>query len=167
MTGRERFMAALAGEQPDRVPVWELIVNRPAIEALHGDVSYLDFCELEGLDAVTIFEDQRLTRLDEKRVVDEWGIVWGIDEPGIPYPIEGPIQSEADLESYTPPDPNEGHRLASLREAVARFKGEKAIVFLTRDGFEFPHNLRGIGDLLMDYVLNPDRVHRLAQIVVD
>ena len=53
MTGYERFMTALAGEQPDQVPVWELIVNRPVIDALHSDVSYLDFCELEGLDAVT------------------------------------------------------------------------------------------------------------------
>ena len=167
MTGRERFMTALAGKQPDRVPVWELIVNRPVIDALHGDVSYLDFCELEGLDAVTIFEDQRLAQLDEKRVVDEWGIVWGVDAPGIPYPVEGPIRSEADLEGYTPPDPKEEHRLGSLREAVARFKGEKAIVFLTHDGFEFPHNLRGIGELLIDYVLNPDLVHRLARIVVD
>lgn len=167
MTGRERFMTALARAQPDRVPVWELIVNRPVIEALHGDVSYLDFCELEDLDAVTIFEDQRLTQLDGNRVVDEWGIVWGVDAPGIPYPIEGPIRSEADLEGYTPPDPNEEHRLSSLREAVARFKGEKAIVFLAHDGFEFPHNLRGIGNLLMDYILNLDLAHRLARIVVD
>jgi len=55
VTGQQRFMTALRREQPDRVPLWELIVDRPVIEALYGDISYLDFCEAEDLDAVIVF----------------------------------------------------------------------------------------------------------------
>ena len=66
MTGYERFMTALRREQPDCVPIWELIVNEPVINALYGDISYLDFCEAEDLDGVTVCEDFRVVeRYDE------------------------------------------------------------------------------------------------------
>ncbi|HIE51139.1 MAG TPA: hypothetical protein EYP85_05220 [Armatimonadetes bacterium] len=168
MTGYERMMTALRREEPDRVPIWELIVNEPVIRALYGDISYFDFVEREGLDGVTIFEDSRVREwYDEVTYRDEWGIVWRIDAPGIPYRIDGPIKTEADLDRYTPPDPDADYRLATLEEAVRRFKGEKAIVFLSHEAFEFSHYLRGMENLLMDYVLNPEFVHRLARVVMD
>jgi len=34
MTGYDRMMCAIRGGEPDRVPIWGLIVNRPVIEAL-------------------------------------------------------------------------------------------------------------------------------------
>ncbi|MBM3211901.1 hypothetical protein FJZ33_06770 [Candidatus Poribacteria bacterium] len=40
MNGLERFMKALRREEPDRIPIWELIVNRPVIQALYGNISY-------------------------------------------------------------------------------------------------------------------------------
>ena len=75
MNGYQRFMAALRREQPDRVPLWELIINRPVIEALHGDVSYLDFCELEDLDGVCIFDNNRNVELDASGAITRSKIV--------------------------------------------------------------------------------------------
>ena len=185
MTGQERFMAALRREQPDRVPLWELLINEPTLTAW-GATSLLEFVEQEGLDAIAIFEDMPLRPLDAEeakkltwrgttmhtesgqQVVDQWGVVWGMTSFGIPYPVAGPIASREDLKTYEPPDPEADHRLESLRAAVNRFKGKTAIVFLTHDGFEFPHNLRGGMDrLLMDYIENPGLAHELAQIVID
>lgn len=51
--------------------------------------------------------------------------------------------------------------------AVERFKGERAIVFLGHDAFEFSHYLRGMENLLMDYVLDPGFAQRVARIVMD
>jgi len=167
MKGYERFMTALRREQPDRVPLWELIVNRPVIEALHGDISYLDFCEVEDLDGICCFEDYRREPLDDLHWRDEWGIIWGTAGHGIGYPVEHPVKSEADLDKLIPPDPDADHRLVMLEAAVRRFKGEKAIVFLGHDAFEFPANLRGMDNLLMDYALNPELAHRVARVVVD
>jgi len=59
MTGYERMMAALMRKEPDRVPVWELIVDPPVIKALYGDISYADFVEKEDLDGITCPEDQK------------------------------------------------------------------------------------------------------------
>lgn len=187
MTGYERFMTALLRKgEPDQVPLWELIVNEPTLSAW-GAKSLEEFVEMEDLDAITIFEDMKLEPLGEaekkelywrgrpiisgtrQTFRDEWGIVWGITEHvQHAYPIEGPIKEKADLKTYTPPDPNEPHRLQSLREAVKRFKGRKAIVFLTHDGFELPHYLRGgMENLLVDYIDNPRLAHELAEMVID
>ncbi|MBM4080784.1 MAG: hypothetical protein FJ278_13855, partial [Planctomycetes bacterium] len=102
-----------------------------------------------------------------KSVVDEWGVVWGMAEFGIPYPVAGPIKSAEDLKGYRPPSPDDAHRLSSLKEAVRRFKGRRAIVFLTHDGFEFPHYLRGgMQNLLVDYLEDPRLAHALTEMVI-
>jgi len=54
MNGYERFMTTLKHKEPDRIPIWELIINRPVIDALYGSISYDDFVEKEGLDGITI-----------------------------------------------------------------------------------------------------------------
>ena len=167
MNGYERIMTALQHQQPDRVPLWELIVNQPVIEALYGEIDYFTFCEREDLDGVTIFEDFRPRRwFDSATYQDEWGIVWQIPANGIPYHVDGPIHSVSDLDHYQPPDPDVDYRLETLQEAVRRFKGERAIVFLGHDAFEFSHYLRGMDRLLLDYVLEPEFVHRLARMVI-
>ncbi|MBM4047952.1 MAG: hypothetical protein FJ279_22860, partial [Planctomycetes bacterium] len=183
MNGRERFMTALRRQEPDRVPLWELLVNEPTLSALHGARTLEDFVEQEDLDAIAIFEDMRLRPLDAegalvwrgrtlggaagKSVVDEWGVVWGMAEFGIPYPVAGPIKSAEDLKGYRPPSPDDAHRLSSLKEAVRRFKGRRAIVFLTHDGFEFPHYLRGgMQNLLVDYLEDPRLAHALTEMVI-
>jgi uroporphyrinogen decarboxylase len=186
MNSYERFMTALLRQgEPDRVPLWELTVNEPTLSAV-GAKSLEDLAEMGHLDGITIFEDMQMQLLGAVQpsevvwrgqsivegtrgvVRDEWGIIWGITDLGIPYPMEGPIRSRQDLKHYTPPDPDAPHRLRSLREAVQRFKGRKAIVFLTHDGFEFPHYLRGgMENLLVDYIDDPDLAHTLAEMVND
>ena len=185
MNGYERFMTAIRGGQPDRVPVWELIVNRPVIEALHPDMFkgakraryewgsqgafnlQADFTEIEDLDGITVFENGRVVKeIDSRTFVDEWGITWRTNEDNIPYHVDHPIKTEADLDRWQLPDPDADGRLEDLQKAIARFKGERAIVFLGHDGFEFPHYLRGMENLLMDYVLNPELAHRLAELAI-
>jgi hypothetical protein len=39
--------------------------------------------------------------------------------------------------------------MAQVEEAVRRFKGERAIVFLGHEAFEFSHYLYGMDNLLM------------------
>lgn len=168
MNGYQRMMAALRREEPDRIPVWELIINRPVIEALYGDISYSDFVEKEDHDGITVRENGRITeRISDMQYRDEWGIVWTMRPSGAIAASSHPIKTEADLDRYTPPDPDADYRLDSLKRAVARFKGRKAIVFLCHDAFEFSHYLRGMDNLLIDYLTNPGVVKRLAKVVID
>jgi len=184
MNGFQRMMTAARRGQPDRVPVWELIINRPVIEALcpelvtpdrrsryewgsqGGFLLQADFVDNEDLDGITVFEDGNVEWLDQRTYRDEWGITWQVTPTGVPYCVRHPIRSESDLDGYRAPDPNAEHRLKSLEMAVERFHGKRAVVFLSHEAFEFSHYLRGMENLLMDYVLNPDLVHRLARVVM-
>lgn len=167
MTGRDRFLAALRREQPDRVPIWELIINEPTLSGLYGEIGYFALAEKIGLDAVTVFEDHRREDLGNNLFRDEWGITWGMEPCGVAYPVGGPIKAKADLDSYKPPDPHADYRLDTLREAVRRFKGEKVIVLCCHEAFEFSHYLYGMDNLFMAYVEDPEFVHRLARIIID
>jgi len=167
MTGRERFMTALRREQPDRVPIWELIVNDPVVHALYGpDATYDDLVDAE-LDGITVVENQIMEDVDDTHKRDEWGIVWGYGEDEIPYPAGHPLGSWDDLASRQAPDPDADHRLERLGQVIERFGGRKAVVFLGHDSFEFTAYLRGMDRLLMDYVMEPDKVHELSRIVID
>ena len=167
MTGLERILTALRHQEPDRVPLFELIINEPVIRALRGEVSYLDFVELEDLDACCIFENFHITReIDARTIVDEWGITWRTGDAGIPYPLDGPIKSKADLDRFQPPDPDAEYRLDNLREAVKRFKGQRAIFFLGHETFEFSHYLLGGMDkLFLAYLEDPEFVDRLSEVI--
>jgi len=167
MTGRERFLLALRREQPDRVPIWELIINAPTITGIYGDVGYYAFAEKIGLDAITVFDTQRLEDLGNGLVRDEWGILWQTEPCGLRYPVDGPIKTKADLDSYRAPDPFADHRLDSLKDAVRHVKGDKAIVICIHEAFEFSHYLCGMDRLLTAYIEDPEFVHRLSRIVVD
>ncbi len=160
-------MTALRREQPDRVPVWELIINEPTLSGIYGNIGYFGLAEKLGLDAVTIFENQKTEDLGNGHIKDEWGIVWGVGDYGLTYPVECPIKSMSDLDTYRAPDPNADWRLDRVKEAVTRFKGEKAITLCCHEGFEFSHYLFGMDNLFMAYLEAPEIAHRLARMVVD
>jgi uroporphyrinogen decarboxylase len=165
MNSKERFLKALAKEEPDRVPIWELIINEPVINSLLPGKSYADFVEWAGLDGITTGEDQKFKKEGEY-LVDEWGIKWKVNAAGVSYPAGGPIREEKDLESYLPPDPEADWRLKTLEAYVDRFKGERAIVFLSHETFEFSHYLvGGLQKLFLYYYKNKDFVHKLSEII--
>jgi uroporphyrinogen decarboxylase len=160
------MLTALRRSEPDTVPVWELLIDHAVIEALHGDISTEDLVELEGLDGITVVTDSKKTWLDSGTYRDEWGITWRVGEYGIGYPSDGPVKLEKDLETYHPPDPDADYRYKSAARVVDRFKGEKAIVFLGHEAFEYSWLLMGgMTGLFINYIENPDFARQLAEVV--
>ena len=165
MTGLERMLAALRREEPDQVPLWELLIDRPVIEGLYGDISYEEFVERMDLDGITIFTNSKKKWLDSETYENEWGIIWRVGADGLAYPLEGPIRSEKDLDTYQIPDPDAEYRYRFAREAVERFKGEKAIIFLGHEAFEYSwYLLGGLDKLFINYIKNPQFVKRLSEV---
>ena len=173
MNSRERFLTALKRETPDRVPIWELIIDEPVLSTLlHKEPSktvgeklkrYCELVEFLDIDGVTWGEDQVMKKVGDT-LVDEWGIAWKPNVSGILYPVKGPIKSPDDLKNYSLPDPDAPHRLESLGELIDRFKGERAIVFLGHEVFEFSHYLLGGMDkLFKTYYFNPELAIQLAE----
>jgi len=166
VNGYQRFMAALRREEPDKLPIWELLMNAPSVEKLRPGATYAEVVERLDLDGITAGETQKFEGVGEGLLRDEWGIVWKLGGAGVTYPFSGPIRSEDDLDAYEPPDPEAPWRLETLQEFVRQFKGRKAVVFLGHDSFEFSHYLvGGMSKLFTLYVKSPGFVKRLADIV--
>jgi len=142
MTSRERFMCALKGGEPDRVPIFDFLFSQYVFEQVIGrkpevynTPDAIECTRAMGLDGVWIplggFSGYEPKFLAENVYVDEWGttykkdlsIAWPIDAP-----VDYPIKSRDDLKNYTIPDPVAPGRLDALRQANELSRGELAIL---------------------------------------
>lgn len=141
MKRKERFMAALNLQEPDRVPMFDFLFQQPMYEALIGhrpeayngrdavecalaldhDGVWLPFGGATGYEPKFLAEDVYL---------DEWGTTyrknaasWPIDAP-IDYPVKG----RGDLRAYRPPDPTLPGRDSEIRAAVDMNNDDMAIL---------------------------------------
>src|SRR5665647_1277663 len=118
MNSRQRIMTLIKGGIPDRVPLWELIIDEKVIKKINPDWSYIDIAE-ETVDIVVTNTPSLLYR---KEIIDaskgifknEWGIIRQESAQSVSMPISGPIKSEEDLKNFKIPDPNDDFRYIEL-----------------------------------------------------
>ncbi len=130
MTRKERLLTALRVQQPDRVPLFDFLFQKPMYEALigHKPDGY------NGRDAVSCalalnhdgvwlpfggFSGFQPRYLEKNVYVDEWGTTYETSASSWPIdaPIDYPIKSRADLIKYRPPDPTLPGRDEQIVEA--------------------------------------------------
>ncbi len=168
MNGVERVLCALKLGQPDRIPTFEWLIDRHVRKAIYPDSSNeFDFIELAGLDGVVVYEYARKDIINQTTYRDEWGITFKIETEEYPVAVDFPIKDLSQIDSVKIPDPCAEYRFTTLRKAVDRFKGDRAILFRLRDSYSLPRYLRGMENLMMDLILNPDAVQKLVSISVD
>ncbi|KLU59071.1 methylcobalamin:coenzyme M methyltransferase [Peptococcaceae bacterium CEB3] len=173
MNSYERALLTLNGEIPDRVPTFELMIDPVVRRALLGDSEdYADFCEQVGLDLVLTDTPSKLyaekvVDAASRTIVNEWGIVRRYNEQIVSVPLEGPIKEAADLKTYRAPDPYDERRYSQLKSLLKRFKGKKLVGMHLHDSFNYPAYLRGMEQLFMDLILDPDLVRGLVRISVE
>lgn len=168
VTSAERVMRVLRREEPDRVPHFEWLVDRKVREALcPGCKSYNEFAVRMGHDAVLADPNFKKEQVGAKRWRSEWGyaVEYTGEEHGIE--VEFPIETMADFERYTPPDPHAPGRYASIEETIREFEGKKAIIVHLNDVFSLPRYLMGMENFLMSIVTAPDLVRALVDMSVD
>ncbi|HLE52745.1 MAG TPA: uroporphyrinogen decarboxylase family protein [Anaerolineales bacterium] len=161
-----RVLTVLNKGQPDRIPSFEWEVDDKIIAELVPGGDIYDFIEWADLDGVVIFADTKKKYLDSRTYTDEWGVTLRKTEEYYPIPIDYPIKDAADLASLAPPDPCSEWHFQSLAEAVDRFKDKRAIIFRAQDAYSIPRYLRGVENVMMDFVLNPGLLRQLVEIGV-
>ncbi|MBN1418895.1 MAG: hypothetical protein JXP34_08970 [Planctomycetes bacterium] len=167
MTGRERVMAALRREEPDRIPHFEWAVDRKVREMLCPGANYTEFVVRMEWDAVLSSPDFAKEEVGPNLWKNEWGIVRKYTGEESPFPVSGPIATLEDLERYVPPDPHAPGRYRSIEATVARFKGDKAIGVHLNDVFSLPRYLAGFTELMMAFAECPELVRGLVDLSVD
>lgn len=158
MNSCERVLAALQGEAVDRVPVLEFIIDERVWRALVPDApdmaAAMDRLGYDGVGCGARFE--RLAEHADGTYTDEWGVLYKGGPEAIAHPVRGPIRDLAEVDAYTPPDPDAPHRLGDLSDIVARHKGRRAICFHHRAAFMWSAYLTGLEDLLVALLTEPE-----------
>lgn len=179
MNSRERVLAALHHEEPDRVPIQVDFTPEVAeklskyfkttdatAEAYSGKISELPI--LLGHDLLVAWHGIATSyyqSVDCSEYVCEWGIKWRwVEYPGGKYTemAQPPLADDAKLSSYACPNPHESWRYDAVKILKKEYGTTHAIVgAMPCTLFEAAWYLRGMDRFLMDLVINKDFAHEL------
>jgi uroporphyrinogen decarboxylase len=181
MNCRERFITAVNGGKPDRVPVFDFLEGRRIFKEVLGKEiespsgSDITECSIKlGLDAVFIayggFYNSENVELGDI-YTDEWGVVY--KNTGVSWPIDPPyraaIKDRDDLEKWlrNKPDPWLENRLKDINNALEISNGRIAVI----GGIIGPLTLAiltlGFEGMLMKLMDEPDMVEEIFRVSTD
>jgi uroporphyrinogen decarboxylase len=167
MNSAERVMSVLRGQEPDRIPHFEWIIDEKVRHAICPGSSTEEFSVRMGLDAILTAPDYASTQVGPNRFQNEWGMVVEKGEEQHSTVVGAVIETLEDLAAYSPPDPGAGQRFDSLKQLVSRYKGKYAIGVHLNDVLSIPRNLMGFEGLMMAFAITPDLVRQLVEMSVD
>lgn len=155
MDRREIVRRAIEFEHPPRLPFWQ-----------HWNHKLPEFPD----DVCNIWEMDRAESgwFFDKATMDDWGCGWSAtDLANIGQVKDCPLDSWSALDRYRPPNPRNPFyydRLGPLMDAA----GDRYVA-LTAHSLLFSrlHKLRGFTATMEDFYLEPERVHRVLDMIVD
>jgi uroporphyrinogen decarboxylase len=186
MKPRDRILMALNHEMPDRCPM-QISFTPEFADRLRADMQLKgqelhnphgggNTYELER----ALGEDMLLTSVgwansyyqDQESYVDEWEIGWDSQVYETPFGkgryteiVHHPLADDNAILSYHPPDPNRPELYTEAERVIREFKDEYWIVGVTVVTiFETAWALRGLKQMLMDFVLNPELADQILEI---
>ncbi len=155
MDRREIVRRAIEFEHPPRLPFWQHWNHK--LPEFPDDVC--NIWEMDRAEAGWFFD---------KAVMDDWGCGWSAtDLANIGQVKDCPLDSWSALDRYRPPNPRNPFyydRLGPLMDAA----GDRYVA-LTAHSLLFSrlHKLRGFAATMEDFYLEPERVHRVLDMIVD
>ncbi len=168
MTKREAVRLVFAGKKAPYVPwhcqftrePWEMLVKHFGGEA--AAEAAVDNHILELGSAIGFFQE-----LPNNRYRDVFGVTWDrtVDKDiGI---VEGCVLSEPDLKGFEFPDPLDERFFRDIPGKIGQYRDRFRVFYLGFSLFERAWTLRGMENLLFDFVDNPQFVHELFTAIAD
>ncbi len=191
MKHRERIIAALNHEEPDRCPMQvsftpefasrlqaDMALNEKALNlsrALHNPHGGGNTYELERALGVDMLQTSVCWANGYYQAGEEYTDEWGVTWRSVPYEtpfgtghytemVRHPLAEDGAISQYHSPDPNRPELYRDAQWTIEQFKDEFWIVGVTVTTiWEAGWGLRGYERLLSDLVTNPD----LAEAILD
>lgn len=112
--------------------------------------------------------NESFEELDHKRKKDMFGVVWSQEQEGDFGIVEEYILKESNFDNYTFPEPDE----ELIREKCEKLVSEEnedlfKLYIIGFSLFERAWSLRGMENLLMDFILNPDFANELLDKITE
>ncbi|MCC6126485.1 MAG: hypothetical protein IT426_16115 [Pirellulales bacterium] len=152
---REIVRRAVEFDDPPRLPFWQHWNHK--LPWVPDDVC--NIWEMDRSEAGWFFDNP---------VMDDWGCGWSTTELGnIGQVVKYPLENWSDLDGFRPPKPRNPfyyERLPPLLDAA-----DDRYVALTAHSLLFSrlHKLRGFTRTLEDFYLEPERVHKALDMILD
>ena len=186
---RERIMMALEHKQPDRCPMQISFTPEFALRlrkdigresvGIHNPHGGGNTYELERF----LDEDMLLTSVGwansyyqtctpGEEYTDEWGVEWRAVEYKTKFGngayteiVKHPLAEDSAIESYQPPNPTRPELYTEAERVIREYKDEYWIMGVTVTTIlECGWALRGLENMLMDFMANPDLANRILDI---
>ena len=175
MNGRERFLTALQGNTPDRVPLFEFYWNPALIKSVlgqptsshHNADDEVKMSRAMGIDMVytapygfTSFTNIQLHGAEYR---DEWGTLWGTDKTSWPggWPKNEVVNNPDDWKNLSIPEPALPKRMEQPRRTIELANRELAVVGGVRGPFSALWMLAGITNISMWIYEKPEFLHEM------
>lgn len=166
-TKREVVRLVLEGKRPPYVP-WSMGFTVEAKAKLRGHF---------GADDVEIPLENHLVRLGsdigfftdlgEDRMEDVFGVVWDRSIDRDIGNVEGCVLAEPTLAGYRFPDPLEPRFFESIEPRIEQFPDRFRVYQVGFSLYERAWTLRGMENLLIDFLEHPEFVHELLGAIAD
>jgi len=171
-SSRERLMAALRREQPDRVPYHEFPIDQALAQKLMGWTP--GKTETGGTlkkNPYTLEESKAIAR---HLGADNIGFILrapdypilGTGKDGRTFPVDGKIKTEKDLEIIQLPDPRKDELYAEA-EKFAKSKEDFACCFCTRSGLTPTYLSMGLDTFFLSLYDNRPLVEKILDMYFD
>ena len=140
MNSKERFITALKGGMPDRVPIWEYLFSQKLQKAVLGYNTQIYDGETQvklasklGLDVIWAPINGFCGIEDEPHILneiykDEWGITFRKNGWPIMAQLDTPIKNREDWENYSLPEVDTPGRIKILKNAINANEEQLAVV---------------------------------------
>ena len=167
MTQREVVRLVLQGHRPPYVP-WSMGFTHEARQKLVAHYRCDDLeVPLEN-HVLKLGQDIGLfTDLDDDRVQDVFGVVWDRTIDKDIGNVEGSVLPEPTLRGYKFPDPLNPRFFDHIPGKIAKFPDRFRVFQLGFSLYERAWTLRGMENLMIDFLDHPDFVHELFAAIAD
>ncbi len=167
MTKREIIQKVIDGERPPYVP-WSFSFTKEAEEQLINHFGTEDLepilqNHLLGLgNDIGFFEN-----LGNDRVKDVFGVIWNRSIDKDIGNVENPQLREPTLKDYKFPNPLADQFFADIPEKIEKYPDRFRVFSIGFSLYERAWTLRGMENLMMDFIDHPDFVHALLHAIAD
>lgn len=167
MTSRDVIRIVLSGGRPPYVP-WAMGFTKEAKDKLQTHYGCADVDVPVGNHILKLgsdigfFED-----LGEHRVRDVFGVVWDRSIDRDIGNVEGCLLPEPTLRGYSFPDPLDDRFFADIPAKIAACRDRFRVFQLGFSLYERAWTLRGMANLMMDFLEHPEFVHDLLGTIAD
>ena len=170
MTKREVYKLALTHRRVPYVP-WQIGFTQEAKQKLFAHYGVGDAVELDRLldnHSVSLGSgDGRMTDIGDNRVRDQFGVVWdrSVDKDiGV---VRGLVLPEPRLPDLRLPDPLDKANFSSIPERIEKYPDRFRVFAIGFSLYERAWTLRGMENLMMDFIENPGFVRDLLRTLAD